>query len=102
MFRIAVGNLILIDWKTIQIETAHIVIGLLFYASLNGMGKLNVRRKVMKLTVFYKIVTYQKPDYLHDLASPSVSDTNNYRIWYLTPLYFSFFISGIYLLKYNE
>ena len=105
MFRLAVGNLILIDWKKIQIETAHIVIGLLFYASLNGMGKLDVRRKVMKLTVFYKIVTncnLSRPDYLHDLASPSVSDTNNYRIWYLTPLSFSFFISGIYLLKYNE
>jgi hypothetical protein len=56
------SNLILaaifhIDWKKNQIETAHIVIGLLFYASLNGMGKLNVRRKVMKLAIFYKIVT---------------------------------------------
>jgi hypothetical protein len=66
------------------------------------MGKLNVRRKVMKLTMFYLIVAYQEPDYLHDLASPSVSDTNNYRIWCLTPLSFSFFISGINLLKYNE
>jgi hypothetical protein len=66
------------------------------------MGKLNVRRKVMKLTMFHKIVAYQEPDYLHDLASPSVSDTNNYRIWCLTPLYFYFFISCIYLLKYNE
>ena len=46
MFRLAVGNLILIDWKKIQIETAHIVIGLLFYDSLNGMVKLNVRRKL--------------------------------------------------------
>ena len=88
--------------EKIQIETAHIVIGLLFYTSLSGMGKLNVRRKAMKLTMFYKIVTYQEPDYVHDLASPSVSDTNNYRIWCLTPLYVSFFISGIYLLKYNE
>ena len=96
------GNLILIDWKKIQIETAHIVIGLLFYASLNGMGKLNVRRKVMKLTMFYLIVTYQEPDYLHDLASPFVSDTNKYMIWCLTLLDFSFFISCIYLLKYNE
>ena len=56
----------------------------------------------MKLTMFYKIVAYQEPDYLHDLASPSVSDTNNYTIWCLTTLYLSFFISGIYLLKYNE
>jgi len=66
------------------------------------MGKLNVRRKVMKLKMFYKIVSYQESDYLHDLVLPSVSDTNDNRIWCLTPLYFSFFISGIYLLKYNE
>jgi hypothetical protein len=49
--------------------------------------------------MIYKIVNHQADDYLHDVVSPCVSDTNNNRVWRLTPLYFS---SGIYLLKYNE
>ena len=72
--------------ENIQIEAARIVTGLTSYASRNsiyletGWEKLSVRREVKKLSMFYKIINNQAPDYLHDLVPDFVSDICNYNL----------------------
>ena len=68
--------------EKIHIEAARLPC----YASLisiyneTGWEKLRVRREVKKLTLFYKIVNNEAPDYLHDLIPPTLSETNNYNL----------------------
>ncbi|XP_071123775.1 uncharacterized protein [Mytilus edulis] len=72
--------------EKLQLEAARIVTGLTSYASTHslyletGWEKLKVRREVKKLTLFYKILKENAPEYLLDLIPPTVAETNNYNL----------------------
>lgn len=72
--------------EKIQIEAVRIVTGLPIYASIQniyketGWEKLSVRREVKKISLFYKIVNKQAPEYLSELVPPNVSESNNYNL----------------------
>ena len=67
----------------LQLEAARIITGLTSYASLHslyaetGWEKLNTRRKIRKLSLFYDIVKGDTPDYLSDLLPRTVNQANN-------------------------
>ena len=72
--------------EKLQLEAARIVTGLTSYASTQslyletGWEKLKIRREVKKLTLFYKIMKEDAPEYLLDLIPPTVAETNNYNL----------------------
>ncbi|KAK6183707.1 hypothetical protein SNE40_011134 [Patella caerulea] len=72
--------------EKLQTEAARIVTGLTSYASLESIYKesgwetLKTRRLVRKLSLFYKIVNEQTPQYLTDLVPDMVSQNNNYDL----------------------
>jgi hypothetical protein len=72
--------------EQLQLEADRIVTGLTAYASLSslyaetGREKLNTRRKIRKLSLFYNIVKGDTPDYLSDLLPRTVNQTNNYNL----------------------
>ena len=72
--------------EQLQLEAARIATGLTTYASLSslyaesGWEKLNIRRKIRKLSLFYNIVKGDTPDYLSDLLSRTVNQANNYNL----------------------
>jgi hypothetical protein len=72
--------------EQLQLEAARIVTGLTAYASLSslyaetGWEKLNTRRKIRKLSLFYNIVKGDTPDYLCDLLPRTVNQANNYNL----------------------
>ena len=72
--------------EQLQLEAARIVTGLTAYASLSslyaetGWEKLNIRRKIRKLSLFYNIVNGDTPDFLSDLLPRTVNQANNYNL----------------------
>lgn len=72
--------------EQLQLEAARIDTGLTAYASLSslyaetGWEKLNTRRKIRKLSLFYNIVNGNTPDYLSDLLPRTVNQANNYNL----------------------
>ena len=64
--------------EQLQLEAARIVTGLTAYAE-TGWEKRNTRRKIRKLSLFYNTVKSDTPDYLSDLLSRTVNQTNNYK-----------------------
>ena len=72
--------------EKLQLEAARIVTGLTSYASTQslyletGWEKLKIRREVKKLSLFYKIMKEDAPEYLLDLIPPTVAETNNYNL----------------------
>ena len=72
--------------EQLQLEAARIVTGLTAYASLSslyaetGWGKVNVSRKIRKLSLFYNIVKGDTPDYLSDLLPRTVNQANKYNL----------------------
>ena len=72
--------------EQLQLEAARIVTGLTAYAILSslyaetGWEKLNTRRKIRKLSLFYNIVKGDTPDYLCDLLPQTVNQANNYNL----------------------
>jgi hypothetical protein len=72
--------------EQLQLEAARIVTGLTAYANLSslyaetGWEKLNTRRKIRKLSLFYNIVKGDTPDYLSDLLPRTVNQANNYNL----------------------
>ena len=70
----------------VQLEAARIVTDLIAYASLSSLyaetrwEKLNTRRKIRKLSLFYNIVKGDTPDYLSDLLPRTVNQANNYNL----------------------
>ncbi len=45
-----------------------------------GWEKLKVRREFKKVTLFYKIVNNQAPEYLSDVLPPTISEITNYNL----------------------
>ena len=73
--------------EQLQLEAARIVTGLTAYASVSslyaetGWEKLNTRRKIRKLSLFfYNIVKGDIPDKLSDLLPRTVNQANNYNL----------------------
>jgi hypothetical protein len=72
--------------EQLQLEAARIVTGLTAYASLSslyaetGWGKVNVSRKIRKLSLFYNRVKGDTPDYLSDLLPRTVNQANKYNL----------------------
>jgi hypothetical protein len=72
--------------EQLQLEADRIVTGLTAYASLSslyaetGWGKVNVSRKIRKLSPFYNIVKGDTPDYLRDLLPRTVNQANKYNL----------------------
>ena len=70
--------------EQLQLEAARFVTGLTAYASLSslyaetGWEKLNTRRKIRKLPLFYNITKGDTPEYLSDLLPWTVNQANNY------------------------
>ena len=73
--------------EQLQLEATRIVTGLTAYASLSslyaetGWGKVNVSRKIRKLSLFYNIVKGDTPDYLSDLLPRTVNQANKYKLF---------------------
>ena len=69
-----------------QLEAATIVTGQTAYASLSSVyaetrwTKLNTRRKIRKLSLFYNTVKGDSPDYLSDLLPRTANKANNYNV----------------------
>ena len=72
--------------EKLQLEAARIVTGLTMYANISsiydecGWEKLSVRREQRKLSLFYKIVNGDAPEYLSDILPNTVDQTNNYNL----------------------
>ena len=45
-----------------------------------GSGEISTRREVKQLCMFYKLNVGNSPEFLCDLISPSVGETNNYNL----------------------
>jgi hypothetical protein len=71
--------------EKLQLEAARIVTGLTCYTCLDsiyketGWEKLSTRREINKLCMFYRLNVGNSPEFLCDLISPSVGETNNLR-----------------------
>jgi hypothetical protein len=58
----------------------HLMQVCLFHMQKLIWEKLNTRRKIRKLSLFYNIVKGDTPDYLSDLLPLTVNQTNNYNL----------------------
>ena len=74
------------DIEKIQIEAARIVTGTTKLVSINslyeeaGWETLETRRKIHKLTLFFKMINGLSPQYLLDLVPATIDSSSNYNL----------------------